>query len=335
MLFPAHVEALRVEMVESVWKESTVVGPLPELMCDLMAYIPKPALTLDCPMEEIIIEDKPDYIFCEDSFVYGVFRRYKCIYVEQLSPPGKQVDFVRTPHSSQPDWYSAAYYYDTVAARLYLLRDGGGDVKDDRRIRGEVYLLEYDVKAGEVVRKSTLGNLKGLTIFPRRMAVIAGHLFLAVEWENSNGEVLYAGPEGRVNVIWHAAEGDFEFDGLHPVSASPLTLDVIYSKDEKTCHSVRLVMTRSAAPIMIKETCRSSIPELGTFGGGTLIAGFTSSCSIYDSRLRRLSGEFGLPRNPGIRGIQTDRHGNTYLLIERYIKNKSSPRVLCAFPYVT
>ncbi|KAF4660044.1 hypothetical protein FOZ61_004276 [Perkinsus olseni] len=73
MLFPAHVEALRCSMVERVWKESTVVGPLPELMCDIMAYIPKPALTLDCPMEEIIldIDKSPDFIFANGDIVYG------------------------------------------------------------------------------------------------------------------------------------------------------------------------------------------------------------------------------------------------------------------------
>ncbi|KAF4700048.1 hypothetical protein FOZ62_009299, partial [Perkinsus olseni] len=81
MLFPAHVEALRVEMVERVWKGSTVVGPLPELMCDIMAYIPKPALTLDCPMEEIIIDVNK---FPKDIFVVvgGVF----AIFEDSLSP---------------------------------------------------------------------------------------------------------------------------------------------------------------------------------------------------------------------------------------------------------
>ncbi|KAF4705098.1 hypothetical protein FOZ63_026350 [Perkinsus olseni] len=331
MLFPAHVEALRVEMVERVWKESTVVGPLPELMCDIMAYIPKPALTLDCPMEEIIIKEKPDFFFANGGIVYGVFNTPDQVYVEQISPPGNCVDLVRNTYREV--WYNATYYYDADAGRLYVLREGGGYAKHHHYIHEGVYLLEYDVKARRVVRKSTSANFQAMTIFPQRMAVIGGHVFLAVEWYNSNGEVLYADPEGRVNVIWHAVDGDFEFDGLHPVSASPLTLDVIYSKGG-ACHSVRLEMTRPAAPIMFKETCASCIPELGAFGGGILIAGFSTRCSFYDSRLRKLSSASCMPRDPEFRSIQTDRYGNIYLLIERYINNKRSFRVLFASPYI-
>ncbi|KAF4755505.1 hypothetical protein FOZ63_019096, partial [Perkinsus olseni] len=77
MLFPAHVEALRVEMVERVWKESTVVGPLPELMCDI----------------EIIIDVNkfPKDIFVVGGGVFAIFEDSLSLVLQWVYPPSESM----------------------------------------------------------------------------------------------------------------------------------------------------------------------------------------------------------------------------------------------------
>ncbi|KAF4678609.1 hypothetical protein FOZ60_016356 [Perkinsus olseni] len=84
MLFPAHVEALRLEMVERVWKESTVVGPLPELMCDIMAYIPKPAIIMG-------VSKFPKHIFADGGGVFAIFEDSLSLVLKRVYPPDESI----------------------------------------------------------------------------------------------------------------------------------------------------------------------------------------------------------------------------------------------------
>ncbi|KAF4700051.1 hypothetical protein FOZ63_026298 [Perkinsus olseni] len=213
MLFPAHVEALRVEMVERVWKESTVVGPLPELMCDIMAYIPKPALTLDCPMEEIIIKYKPDFVFTDDGIVYG-----------GISSPGKRIDLVGDANNRCGRYYNATSYYDAGTSHLYVLHD------DDT-----VSLIDFDVKALKVHKIVRLGNLASGGRFPCVMTMVGGHAFLGVEWSSGSPsgsiEVLCVDLSGKISSVW----SKYDKKVAWPPSCISITTDVGCYLLEK-CH---------------------------------------------------------------------------------------------------
>ncbi|KAF4682220.1 hypothetical protein FOZ60_010833 [Perkinsus olseni] len=125
MLFPAHVEALRLEMVERVWKGSTVVGPLPELMCDIMAYIPKPALTLDCPMEKIIIDvyKFPKDIFVVGGGVFAIPEDLLSLVLKSVYPSSESIMLA----SPDKPGIVKAFHVDTSVSRVYaLFKMGGG-----------------------------------------------------------------------------------------------------------------------------------------------------------------------------------------------------------------
>ncbi|KAF4700050.1 hypothetical protein FOZ63_026299 [Perkinsus olseni] len=341
MLFPAHVEALRLEMVERVWKESTVVGPLPELMCDIMAYIPKPALTLDCPMEEIIIKGKPDFFFTNNGILYGVVKQDKLISLEQLSSTAQPIPLVRFTGSSL--WYyNAVYHYDAEASHLYILHDDGGTSQAVSKFRGTASLIDYDVKARKIHKIYKLPNLSDAIEFPQSMAVVGASILLGMEWGRTLGgtprsiEVLYVNLTGKVNVVWHIHDRDVRLVGLHPVSASPLMLDVIYSAGN-TCRSVRLEVEMLAARPVAKERCRrrmSMSQNAGHFGGGVLMVRNPPSISIFDSRLRPISSGLRLPGDPTCLRIHTDRHGGIYFSIERLVEGWRRYGVLSAFPYL-
>ncbi|KAF4689385.1 hypothetical protein FOZ60_001718 [Perkinsus olseni] len=341
MLFPAHVEALRVEMVERVWKESTVVGPLPELMCDIMAYIPKPALTLDCPMEEIIIKDKPDFFFTNNGILYGLFKHDKLISLVQMSSPAQPIPLVKFAGSS-PCYYNAVYHYDDEASHLYILHDDGGASLTVGTFRGTASLIDYDVKARKVHKTYKLPNLSGAIKFPQSMAVVGASILLGMEWGRNIGgtprsiEVLYVNLNGKGNVVWHIHDRDVRLVGLHPVSASPLMLDVIYSEGA-ACHSVRLEVEMLVARTVAKERCRrrmSMSQNAGHFGGGVLMVRNPPRISIFDSRLRPISSGLRLPGDPTCLRIHTDRHGGIYFSIERLVEGSRRYGVLSAFPYL-
>ncbi|KAF4664765.1 hypothetical protein FOL46_004078, partial [Perkinsus olseni] len=146
------------------------------------------------------------------------------------------------------------------------------------------------------------------------MAVIGASFFFGIESRHNRGEttrsieVLCADKSGKVNVVWHIHDRDVRLIGLHPVSASPLMLDVIYSEDG-AWHSVRLEVERLAAPVVVEERCRRQMPmsqNADYFAGGVLMLRNTPSISIFDSRLRRISAELSLPGDPACLNISID-----------------------------
>ncbi|KAF4709266.1 hypothetical protein FOZ63_026346 [Perkinsus olseni] len=215
-------------MVERVWEESTVVGPLPELMCDIMAYIPKPVLTLDCPMGEIITKYKPDFVFTNDGIVYGVFKGNNSISLQAFA-----VVVTITLHR-------ITMLALSLRSHLYVLHDDGGGLGPSPDISGDL------VKALKIHKTVKLGNLTSGGRFPCLMTMIGGHAFLGVEWGSGSPtgsiEVLCVDLGGKISALWSKYDKKVRLLGLHPVSASPLTLDVIYSKSA-ICHSVRLELT--------------------------------------------------------------------------------------------
>ncbi|KAF4711631.1 hypothetical protein FOZ62_018347, partial [Perkinsus olseni] len=322
-------------------------GPLPELMCDILAYIPKPALTLDCPMEEIIIdiEEEPDFIFMKDDDVYGVSKRDELIVLAQMSH-GECFDLVRAPRSHYRShnycYYNAAYYYDSEASHLYVLHDGGGESINDTEIRGTVSLLEYDLKACEVDRTAALPSLSGVGEFPRSMVIIDSAIFLGIEWGRCSAdpgrsiELLYLDPLRKARVVWHIYDKNVKLIGLHRVSASPMVLDVIYSEGD-IYHSVRLEMRRTGTSILAEERCRSHAQmneDPSFFGGGVLMVRSASSYTLFDSRLRKVSSEITIPGNPECLFFVDDGHGRFHFLIRRQVASRTRYGLLRAFPYL-
>ncbi|KAF4689389.1 hypothetical protein FOZ60_001722 [Perkinsus olseni] len=255
MLFPAHVEALRLEMVERVWKESTVVGPLPELMCDIMAYIPKPALTLDCPMEEIVlhIKKEPDFMLASDgvlSGVFGIFEVTKPLVVEQLLPPGGSITLARPFERAKVQ----SFYCDISTCRLYLLCNSNAAVWQ---------LIEYCLKEGKVVKVYEMPLITDLVDGRTGTCVVGEHCFLNVSWQD-RVEVLHVklGDKRQCPTVILSVKKDhpdFFCVRLHPVSRAPVTIDVVYPR-KSTERSVRLKMVRESSPFLF--ACRSrSLPE--------------------------------------------------------------------------
>ncbi|KAF4737810.1 hypothetical protein FOZ62_003914 [Perkinsus olseni] len=120
MLFPPHVGALRCQMVEGLWKVSAPVGPLPELMIDIMTYISKPILTLGCPMEETILDinSEPELVFAKGGVVYGIFKCASSIALQQIYPLGQKVTLVSTSPCN-------VYYFAPDTGHLYVLNGTG------------------------------------------------------------------------------------------------------------------------------------------------------------------------------------------------------------------
>ncbi|KAF4723335.1 hypothetical protein FOZ63_022572, partial [Perkinsus olseni] len=146
-------------------------------------------------------------------------------------------------------------------------------------VSGTASLIDYDVKARH---------------FPRSMALIDSSIFLGLEWRHNSDnttrciELLRADLNGKVSVVWRISDKNIKLLCLHPVSASPLMLDIIYSEGS-TCHSARLELRRLAAPIVVNEGPKSQMPmspNSGLFGGGFVMVRNTPSISIFDSRLR-------------------------------------------------
>ncbi|KAF4676771.1 hypothetical protein FOZ60_000520 [Perkinsus olseni] len=133
-------------MVERVWKESTVVGPLPELMCDLMAYIPKPALTLDRPMEYIIIgvSKFPKHIFADGGGVSAIFEDSLSLVLKRVYPPDESIILA----SPDEPGIVKAFQVDTSVSRVYALFKMSG---------GAMQLVEYCLADGRVCTADSAG----------------------------------------------------------------------------------------------------------------------------------------------------------------------------------
>ncbi|KAF4709267.1 hypothetical protein FOZ63_026347 [Perkinsus olseni] len=346
MLFPAHVEALRLEMVERVWKESTVVGPLPELMCDIMAYIPKPALTLDCPMEEIIldIDKSPDFIFANGDIVYGIFGIYdssRSLVREGIYPPGETMVLASPTERGEV----LAYYCDISARCLYIL--------SKTHTAHSWTLVEYCLKSGHVTRASEVPRVSGIGIGKRGLLIAGEHCFLVVCWHD-RVEILHtelSGGSGSFEVIWSTQLTDSASllkVYLHLVRRVPLTIDVIYPS-ESSFRSLRLVMLRESSPFIFDSEVATELAGKNRMSRsivGTnlhLCLGSKDAHCLRDSRGRQESPLFSL-REPmkwlTQRSSAADHSGRFYFIIRRPlvtndgVTRKDRYRLLRAHPYL-
>ncbi|KAF4682213.1 hypothetical protein FOZ63_015781 [Perkinsus olseni] len=115
-----------------------------------------------------------------------------------------------------------------------------------------------------------------------------------------------------------------------------MTLDVIYSEGD-TCHSVRLEMRSMGASILSEERCRSRIQLNETpsvFGGGVLMVCFGLTCTLFDSRLRKISSDITLPGNPNCLRLIVDGHGCFNFVIRGQVEGQTRYRMLRAFLYL-
>ncbi|KAF4704295.1 hypothetical protein FOZ62_002267, partial [Perkinsus olseni] len=237
MLFPPHVGALRCQMVERLWKESAPVGPLPELMIDIMAYISKPILTLGCPMEEIILDinSEPELVFAKGGVVYGVFKCASSIALQQIYPLGQKVTLVPTSPCN-------VYYFAPDTGHLYVLNGTGS-------------LLDYDVEASNVHATWELPKLFSGGMQPSHMVVIGNELFVAVSREyRMEVRCTKLDEIGDIEVLWAKATSDdsSHIYCLNPVSARPLSMNILYH-EVTTTYSVTLEKVREVSPVLFKQ----------------------------------------------------------------------------------
>ncbi|KAF4673337.1 hypothetical protein FOL47_010688 [Perkinsus chesapeaki] len=325
MLLPSHVEALRCMMVERLWKDSMSIGPLPELMVDIMAFTPKPTLTLDCPMEEIVlnIDRKPDFIFNTGNVIYGVFKNEKSILLQSISPPGEEATLAETLN------WRGTFYYDPGTSRLFVLHDRGGPS-----------LLDYDVTSGMAHKTTRLSAVPSTPHWPDELLVIGGHVFLVRKWSKAQSgtfhvEVLHVDPSGHVHVAWRAPR-QAQLTSLHSVAEAPLTVNIMYRTGD-TYHSIRIVMIRDASPTVFESRHQNNISaDLLLPGPNIHVITSGTSRFLVDDMLNRLSKDFTLLE--GLTYIDSFRSNGVFyfLVLREEYGYEHSPttvyRLLCLYP---
>ncbi|KAF4684100.1 hypothetical protein FOZ60_008218 [Perkinsus olseni] len=317
MLFPAHVEALRCRMVERLWKDSPAVGPLPELMSEIMACIPKPVLTLDCPTEEVILRISriPDFIFAKGGVVYGVSHVESSITLQQISPPGEATTLVSgAPFSLTPaTGDEALFYYAADTKHLYVLyavkslsvvyklprlRRGG---RQDERYEGTTR-AKFWWDASKPYDRSEIRHFK---------------------WQESS----------EVIVVWPAAAAAKAGKILHlnPGSVKPLSLNIVLL-DNSITYLVPLERVREASPVVFKAKARRPLLDLSIHSAESSIVGSNAF------RVRRQSGQYVLVniqpelmsetfplRNSSLLTCPaaSDLAGNIYFVFDRCFRKQS------------
>ncbi|KAF4669196.1 hypothetical protein FOZ61_004781 [Perkinsus olseni] len=332
MLFPAHVEALRCQMVERLWKDSPAVGPLPELMSEIMACIPKPVLTLDCPTEEVILKISriPDFIFAKGGVVYGVSHFESSITLQQISPPGETTTLVSgAPFSPTPATSDEAlFYYAADTKHLYILYA----VKSLSLVYN---LLDYDVQAAKVIGSRRLPELTSGGMRPSHMVVIGDEVFVAVS-RSDRSEIRHfkLQKSSEVIVVWSttAAADAGEILHLNPDSVKPLSLNIVLL-DNSITHLVPLERVREASPVVFKAKARRPLLDLSIHSAESSIVGSNAF------RVRRPNGQYVLVNiQPGLVSetfplrssslltcpAASDLAGNIYFVFDRCFREQSS-----------
>ncbi|KAF4673331.1 hypothetical protein FOL47_010682 [Perkinsus chesapeaki] len=329
MLLPSHVEALRCMMVERLWKDSMSIGPLPELMSDIMAYTPEPTLTLDCPMEEILFAEKPALAFAVGNVLHTISVKGKAITLQARSIPGKEVIL------AESDDCTVTFYYDRDTSHLFVLYNSGGPT-----------LLDYDVKAGKAHKTYKLPDLFSRPYWPSMMLVIDKHVFVGSEYciisrsYTKYIDLLHVSLCGDINVIWRSPQ-PAELIGFHAVSKAPLMVDVVYKMDGKYT-SVRLAMTRAACPMVFEERRKNSIAANTELlpGSGLHVATSGTKGYIVNSQLKRMSEDCSLPGRLTYTSCISADHDAFYLVASctKYTRatsfSNTSYSVLCFYPYI-
>ncbi|KAF4710912.1 hypothetical protein FOZ63_024150 [Perkinsus olseni] len=296
-------------MVERLWEDSPAVGPLPELMSEIMASIPKPVLTLDCPTEEVILKISriPDFIFAKGGVVYGVSHFESSITLQQISPPEETTTLVSgTIFSSTPaSGGKALFYYAADTKHLYIL-----------------YAVKSPSLAANVNCSRRLPELTSGGMRPNHMVVMEDEIFVAGSIE--------------VIVVWPAtaAVNGGKILHLNPGSVKPLCLNIVLV-DNSITYLVPLERVREAAPVVFKAKARRPLMNLPTRLAESLIVGSNTF------RVRRPDGQYALVGvHPGLVSdnfslwssslltcpshAASDLAGNIYLVFDRCPGQQSS-----------
>lgn len=340
MILPAHVEALRCRMAASLWKDTCAVGPLPELMSDIMSFIPQPMLTFDCPIEEIIVDvsDKPICIFVEGGVLYAVFSECNTVFLSEIHPAGGSSVLAKAVDGQ------VMCYYDDSTSHLYVLHR-----------YNNISLVDYDVKGGRVHKTYYMPVFLSAGSWPSCMTVIHGHCFFTATCHGQS-EVLYTklgrGDGDDMYVISSEARTDTETSvaGIFPISLSPLVVNVAYHR-ELTRRSVEFRMVSESNPVAFvkKEITQLALatPEDVTSspisGCDVLLCTSGDSYCLRNSRWRKLSKGFefdkGIPYLLECPGA-ADNSGRLCFIIDRntrrdFILNAELGefRLLRAHPY--
>ncbi|KAF4673338.1 hypothetical protein FOL47_010689 [Perkinsus chesapeaki] len=275
------------------------VGPLPELMSDIMAYTPRPTLTLDCPMEEIVlsIEKEPHMIFPVDGFTRAELKR--------------------------TTWHN---YHERVShgGLLFVLHD----VDEHENV---VILTDYDLKTG-TIKRHEMGQLMDVFHSAMKMEATGYHLVIGTSWAEpgklDSVEVIYTNINSdEATVIWSSYDEGTKLDNLSVASTHPLAVDIVYSTNDSSSHSTTVVLERSAPIVQFK-------PKSSPIRLWATIRKTRAGYAILDKRLKRVSPVLNLPGNPHGTLCATDKCSGMYFLIKRSTKGTISHRLVRAFPYL-
>ncbi|KAF4673327.1 hypothetical protein FOL47_010678 [Perkinsus chesapeaki] len=167
MIRPSEAQALRCLFVKKLWDEHSSLEPVLMLLAEILAYIPRPLLSLNCPMEQIVlnVEREPDFIFARGGLVYGIFVECDTINKRTLHPFGDIETLAKTNENR------ATFYYNADISHLYVLYDDDGPS-----------LLDYDVKGNKVNEVYKIPLLSKLGVWPIKMVVMKDEVFFVVDW---------------------------------------------------------------------------------------------------------------------------------------------------------
>ncbi|KAF4709344.1 hypothetical protein FOZ62_002192 [Perkinsus olseni] len=254
---PHHFEALRCMAIERLWDGQQGREPMHDLMGDIMEHCRKPALTLDCPTEEILIDKCPihEFVFIDGGIVYKVCRDDddegggKCLQLRTVDidadTPTKQSTLC-TDASKEYNWEC---YYDEDTRQLYVLYNNG------RR------LLKHVMMSGMTERPVSIPHLAAPRHQLAGMIVVGDSLYVAMHLLDEEHSI----PE-RVEVFFvqltrcqevrllYAVDGKdgyiiASFVGFLPVPCQPRAVDFRYQLGG-IWHSVRIEVIRPASPML-------------------------------------------------------------------------------------
>ncbi|KAF4691430.1 hypothetical protein FOZ60_015426 [Perkinsus olseni] len=230
---PHHYEALRCMAIERLWDGQQGREPMHDLMGDIMEHCRKPALTLDCPTEEILIDKCPihEFVFIDGGIVYKVCRDDdegggKCLQLRTVDidadTPTKQSTLC-TDASKEYNWEC---YYDEDTRQLYVLYNNG------RR------LLKHVMMSGMTERPISIPHLAAPRHQLAGMIVVGDSLYVAMHLFD---EEALNPREGRS--LLRAT------NQVSGVSCQPRAVDFRYQLGG-IWHSVRIEVIRPASPML-------------------------------------------------------------------------------------
>ncbi|KAF4732217.1 hypothetical protein FOZ63_014696 [Perkinsus olseni] len=193
---PHHFEALRCMALERLWDGQQGREPMHDLMGDILEYCRKPALTLGCYQEEVLIDEWPsnDFAFVDCGVMYqvsaknGAIRLYRTCAVEDGVPETTEVS---TLYSSTLYGEVCKCYHDGDTRKLYVMYR-----KSDSRYHtraSDCVLIKHDLPSGKTEAPIVFPNLGSSNGSLAGIIVVGGDwLYVVVEFELQNQSCDYS-----------------------------------------------------------------------------------------------------------------------------------------------